>query len=204
MLNYTPYNWYWLAKDGRIYSSALQSLINKTDALYVGWLASGNTPTRWPQDVAGEETIAELAKVLAPYGLVIGTLTDIKAGIKRAIDTDAEAERLRYITAGTGQAMTYQRKVDEAKRLQADTGPATATDYPLLGASIGIDGASIQAVAAVVLGMDAAWAQIGAQIERIRLTAKQAVDDALDEAAARAVVTAIIWPSAQQGATDHE
>lgn len=198
-----PNNWYWLADDGRIYSSASQALVNKTDALHVDWLASGNIPTRWPSDDAGAQTNAELAKVLAPYGLIIGTLSDIKASLKSAVDTSAEVERLKYITAGTGQAMTYQRKVEEAKRIQADTVP-TSADYPLLAASIGIDGVSLQAVAAVVLGMDAAWAQIGAQIERIRLTAKQAVDDAQDEAAARGVVAAIVWPSAQQGAANNE
>lgn len=121
------------------------------------------------------------------------SLIHIKAAMKAGVDSAAEAERLRYITPGTGQAMTYQRKVDEAKLALADTNPSTES-YPLLAASLSIDGVDIAAVAAVVLAMDAAWAQIGAAIERIRLTAKQAVDDAADEATARAVVEQLAWP----------
>lgn len=142
------------------------------------------------------------ASFLPPFEKAL-SLDAFKASLKSSVDAAAETERLKYITAGTGQAMTYQRKVDEAKQLQNDTAP-TASNYPLLAASIGIDGANLQAVAAVILGMDAAWAQIGAQIERLRLTAKQAVDVAEDEAAAHAVVNAIVWPSAQQGGTDNE
>lgn len=122
-------------------------------------------------------------------------LSEVKAQIKRAIDDAAELERLKYITAGAGQAMTYQRKVEEARRLQAAIAAEEEIvpgDYPLLSASLGIDGETLADVAGVVLGMDAAWAQIGAAIETARLAGKKAVDDAGDEAAARAVVVA--WP----------
>lgn len=41
----------------------------------------------------------------------------------------------------------------------------------------------------------AQWQQIGAMIESIRLGAKRDIDAAEDEASARAIVDAIIWPS---------
>lgn len=124
------------------------------------------------------------------------SLVATKTAIKRQIDANAEAERLRYITPGEGQALTYSRKVEEAKRAMAENNPESA-NYPMLAASLGIDGDTLKAVAEVVLTMDAQWAIIGSQIEHTRLAAKQAVEAAEDEAAARAIVDAIVWPSAQ-------
>lgn len=119
-------------------------------------------------------------------------LAALKALLKQEIDTAAEAERLKYITPGAGQAMTYARKVEQAKAAQADADPEPG-DYPLLAASIGIDGGDVLAVAATVLSMDAAWEQIGAGIEAARLNGKRAVDLAETAEAARAVE--VIWPS---------
>lgn len=198
-----PNNWHWLSDDGRIYSSAVQALVSKTNAHYVDWLTSGNIPTRWPQDNAGEQTDAELAKVLAPYRLVIGTLSDIKAGLKMAIDSAAETERLKYITPGTGQAMTYQQKVAEAQGYKAATIPKPE-DYPILASEVGITAPTLSEVADTVLAAYRQWQQIGAMIEAIRLGAKRDIDAAETEAAARAVVEAIVWPSAQQGGTSNE
>ena len=81
------------------------------------------------------------------------------------------------------------RRVEAAIAAEEDVQPA---DYPLLAASLGIDGNTIAEVAAVIIAMDAAWAQIGAAIEAARLGAKQAIDAADDEATARAVAPA--WP----------
>lgn len=118
-------------------------------------------------------------------------LVAFKADRRREIDLAAEAERLKYITGGAGQAMTYSRKLEEARAAAAEEEP-DAQNYPLLAASVGIDGATVAAVAQVVLGMDAAWTVIGAAIETVRLAAKKAIDDAEDEAAVRAVEP--VWP----------
>lgn len=147
----------------------------------------------WEPDPDRGETEADDPRPFARPAL---DLAEVKAQLKAAIDEAAEAERQKYITAGAGQAMTYQRKVEEARRL-ADDGEPDPADYPLLSASVGIDGADLAAVAAVVLGMDAAWAQIGAGIETARLAAKAAIDAAETEVAARAVE--IVWPQPQQG-----
>lgn len=119
-------------------------------------------------------------------------LATLKAALKAEIDAAAERERLRYITPGAGQAMTYARKVEQAKAVLAAVDPAPA-DYPMLAASIGIDGADIMTVANVIVAMDAAWEAIGAAIEAARLNAKKAVDQAVTAAEAKAV--AVIWPS---------
>ncbi|WP_180881464.1 hypothetical protein [Brucella sp. 191011898] len=49
----------------------------------------------------------------------------------------------------------------------------------------------------IVLAAFGQWQQIGSMIESIRLGAKRDIDAAENEAAARAIVDAIVWPSAQ-------
>lgn len=120
-------------------------------------------------------------------------LDQIKAQLRRQVDMAAEAERLNYITGGAGQAMTYSRKVEEARACLAAAEPAPQ-DYPLLAATIGIDGADVVAVAQLVIAMDAQWTQIGAAIEAVRLGSKAAIDAADDEAAARAAAASVAWP----------
>ncbi len=127
----------------------------------------------------------------------------LKASLKTSIDTAAETERLKYITAGTGQAMTYQQKVDEARALKAVSNPKSE-DYPILASEVGITAPTLAEVADTVLAAYRQWQQIGAAIEAIRLGAKRDIDAAADEATARAVVDATNWPSAQQGGIGNE
>nr|WP_278434127.1 hypothetical protein [Brucella anthropi] len=191
-----PFNWYWQADDGRVYSSANQSLVPKSYQAFKNWIAEGNKPTRWPVDDNGDQTDAELSMVLKPYGLVLGTVANMKARLKALVDQAAENERLNYITPGAGQAMTYEQKVAEARAFKAASDPQAA-DYPVLSSEVGITGETLSEVAEIVLAAFALWQQIGSAIESIRLGAKRDIDAAEDEAAARAIVDAIVWPSAQ-------
>ncbi|MFT0891009.1 hypothetical protein [Pseudochelatococcus sp. G4_1912] len=125
------------------------------------------------------------APVLPPVDL-----DALKVALKAAVDAAAEVERHRYITSGSGQAMTYQAKAAEALRY-AD--PDGAGEYPFLSMEVGITGATLADVAGVVLNMHNQWQAIGSQIEQARLSAKAQIDAAPDEATARAVVP--IWPS---------
>lgn len=187
--SYDPRDWYWRAEDGRLFSSSHGALIEQSDAAFTAWAKLGD-PTTWPRDETGAQTTAALQAVLAPYGLYVG-LDALKAGLKAAIDAAAERERLKYITGGAGQAMTYARKVEQAKAVLAATDPQPA-DYPMLAASIGIDGDDLVAVASIIVALDAAWELVGGAIEAARLAAKRAVDLAEDAEAARTV--APVWP----------
>lgn len=140
-----------------------------------------------------EDAINALALVPAydSAGAIAQRLADLKERRKSEIDRDAEVERLKYITAGAGQALTYQRKVEEARAAVAEDEPSPEA-YPLLAASIGIDGEDVASVASTVIAMDAAWLQIGAAIETVRLSAKREIDSAEDEAAVLAVL--VRWP----------
>ncbi|MDG9793296.1 hypothetical protein, partial [Brucella anthropi] len=121
------------------------------------------------------------------------TLLQIKSALKVGIDAAAEAERLKYITPGHGQAMTYQQKVTEAQAFKATTNPQPS-DYPILSSEVGITAETIGEVADVVLAAFAQWQQIGAMIESVRLGAKRDIDAAADEPAARTIFDAIEWP----------
>jgi hypothetical protein len=125
-------------------------------------------------------------------------LTEVKATLRAQLDVAAETERLKYLTGGAAQAMTYQRKSEEARRYQAAVAAEAEIspgDYPMLSATIGIDGATLADVAATVLAMDEVWAVIGAAIEAARLGGKQAIDAAEDAISAQAAFDAVEWPS---------
>lgn len=143
---------------------------------------AGHRSTGWSLAFDGETVTRVHAS--APVDL-----SGLKVALRAQIDAAAEAERGRYITPGSGQAMTYQAKAAEAARFMADAG---AGDYPLLAAEVGITGETLTEVAGVVAAAHARWLAIGARIEAARLAAKAAVDVAPDETTARAVTPA--WP----------
>lgn len=189
---YNPLNWFWLRDDEMVYSSAKRAVIDQEDSLYVHWVEEGGLATPWPRDINGNQTDAALQEVLAPYGIYVSIAT-LKVGLKAQIDAAAETERLKYITTGAGQSMTYQQKVDEARAFKATSSPM-ASDYLVLSSEVGITAETLSDVADIVLAAYAQWQQIGAAIEGIRLGAKRDIDAATDEAAARAIVDAIEWP----------
>ena len=121
-------------------------------------------------------------------------LPDLKAELKAMIDAAAETERGRYITAGAGQAMTYQQKANEAVMLEDDPAPDPAA-YPLLSAEVGITAPTLAEVGAAVRLAHGQWIVLGAAIEGIRLGAKRAIDLAWTAEAAEAAA-AVTWPSA--------
>jgi len=188
---YTPENWFWLADDGRLYSSAVQGLVAEDAPAYLAW-REGHLPTPWPRDDVGAQTDEALQEVLGRYGLHVG-IDSLKAALKASVDAAAEAERMKYITPGAGQAMTYQQKASEAVMLEDDPAPDPA-DYPLLSAEVGITAPTLAEVGAVVRAAHGAWILLGAAIEAARLGAKKAIDEAEDQATARAAAE-VLWPS---------
>lgn len=130
-------------------------------------------------------------------------LYEVKTQLKQKIDNRAETERLKYITSGVGQSMTYQEKVNQAASYSGkytayladpDNNPKPNDDeYLLLKASLGIDGDTVLEVAETVTYAYLQWQQIGAGIEATRLKAKSAIDAAETLEAARAACFSIVW-----------
>jgi hypothetical protein len=67
---YNPFNWFWLADDGRIFGSAKQLIVDATDPDYIAWTGT-NVATPWPRDIAGNQTDQSLQDVLTSYNLWI-------------------------------------------------------------------------------------------------------------------------------------
>ncbi len=129
-------------------------------------------------------------------------LNNLKAQAKLEIDRQAEAQRMKYMTAGEGKAAVYLEKIEEADKYRSDAiteaalypaGADTLIDgktlesivserYTLLAATIGIDGATLDDVVQVVEGMKAQWKAIAADIERKGKMAQMAVEDAASAA----------------------
>lgn len=156
-------------------------------------LTPGDTNGLAPVVRAAVEAWISDGKPVLPYEPPPVDLGDLKASLKAQIDADAEAERLKYITPGAGQAMAYLQKAMEATAYLGETDPDPA-DYPLLAAEVGITGDTIADVAAVVDAHYQAWRVIGAAIEQARLGGKAAVDAAETVEDAQAAYDAVTWP----------
>ncbi|KRB51781.1 hypothetical protein ASE04_09615 [Rhizobium sp. Root708] len=143
--------------------------------------------------IDGGFTISEPPSPELPETPEPPTLDEIKSWLKAGIDSAAENERLKYITPGFGQAMTYMQKAAEAARYLATVEPEPA-DYPMLSAEVGITAETLAGVATVVNDAYTQWQMIGAAIESIRLSAKASIGDASSEATARAIFEAVAWP----------
>lgn len=117
------------------------------------------------------------------------------------VDEDAERVRLRYLTPGSGMAMTYAEKRDQANAVHS-MGEAAATamsaqeqvaQFPTLAASVGLEAPTLWACAQLVIAKSEAWATLSHAIERTRLVGKKAISEASDAATARAAYEAIEW-----------
>jgi hypothetical protein len=152
-------------------------------ALPFEWVSCG-------PDITTDHTYEE-GVFVAPSAADLAT---VKAWITLQVDSEAEAQRLKYITGGSGQAMTYAEKAAQAKAVLAATDPQPA-DYPLLAAEIGITATTLLDVAAVVDTAYRQWLTIGGMIEACRLSAKKEIGAAVTAEAAHAAFAALSWPA---------
>jgi hypothetical protein len=125
MNTYIPQNWYWRKADGTIVSSAAQGIVPADDSAYVAFLTADGTPTPYPKDEAGEESEAELAAVLKPYGLHVSQgAARHEEILARLAEIDAASIRpLRAVANGTATAFDTQKLADldsEAAALRAE------------------------------------------------------------------------------------
>lgn len=109
-------------------------------------------------------------------------LTFYKRAGRFLIDVTAEQARLRYVTAGSGQAMVYLKKGDEADAYVLAGYPADTSGYPFIEAEINATGKTKEVAADDIVAQRNAWVILGASIEEERLGGKKAIDDATDEA----------------------
>jgi hypothetical protein len=127
----------------------------------------------------------------------------LKSSLKAQVDGDAERERLKLITAGSGQAMEYQEAYSQAQAALNANGTAKPSDYPMLAATIGVDidpdtgkpATDVLGVARSVKAAYEAFLKAGAAIRGVRLQSKAEINASADADMARAAYDAIKWPA---------
>lgn len=122
-------------------------------------------------------------------------LDPVKAELKAKLGADAEAARLRFITAGSGKSLSYQEKLAEARLILDDPDDIDAILVPILAAEAVARGITIKQAAENVHAAYLSFKAIEAQINAMSIIAAKAISDASDAAAARAAYEAITWPA---------
>ncbi|HEX8384168.1 hypothetical protein [Sphingomonas sp.] len=133
------------------------------------------------------------ALITVPHAVVASVelnLVALRTALAARVDADAEAMRMRFLTPGAGQAMTYQRKEAEARAYLADAG----APVPFLAAEAPARGMTIEALAVEVVDRANAWTAIGSTIEALRLGAKGGVEIATTLGSILAAAT-VTWPA---------
>ena len=163
------------------------------------------TKEQWKEFLKNQGLRKWIAGEVVEYTPPEPSLSEIKKQLKQQVDTDAERERLKYITSGVGQSMTYQEKYNQAvdyskkyiahKQTPDELPEPNENDYLLLKASLGIDGDTLIEVAATITYSYAIWQQIGAAIEAKRLETKALIDEAKSVEDAKSIFETMKWPS---------
>ena len=115
-----------------------------------------------------------LGLIVVPYAVIADGKFDIealRAAMNLFVDASAEAFRLQFLTAGAGQAMTYQRKEAEARAWLLDNTART----PFLVAEASSCGVTIAELVPVVIARADQWEVVGALIEGERMGAKDKI-----------------------------
>lgn len=115
---------YWTRANGMVYASERNIEISADDEEYQAWLVAGGLPTAYPKDKNGNENVAELDAVLAPYGL---RASQLSAEEQRRAAYEKEADPLFE------EAQFYQTEADGHKALgnneQAAEAEAKALEF---------------------------------------------------------------------------
>jgi len=149
--------------------------------------------------IAGPTYQIESTRVLRVWQVAPRDLATVKARARDEISAAAEATRTRYVTPGSGKAMSYQQVAAEALtflNIARDSGLAAANAQTFLFLSARVASGRYPDIAAAAAGVNATeaqWAMIGAEIDRIEDAAKLSIDAAITvEQVAGAVPT--VWP----------
>ncbi len=143
--------------------------------------------TDWP------EVPEMVTRYVAAWSPAEPDLAVLKADALRRIDVSAETYRLQFLTGGSGQAMAYQQKLDEARAKIANPSIADAS-IPHIVAEAEATGMTKAEKATQIVATFEAWQPISAVIEGRRAAAKVAVESA-ETAEAVAAAAAVDWSS---------
>jgi hypothetical protein len=118
-------------------------------------------------------------------------IATVKAEAKTAVSVGAEQARGKYITTGSGKAMSYQQVAAEAVRYVATNGTGA---YPFLQARVTSGRyADLAAAATGTLAIEQQWATVGSSIDMLEDKAKMSIDAATTVEQIQAA-TQVTWP----------
>ncbi|KQS84345.1 hypothetical protein [Rhizobium sp. Leaf383] len=115
-------------------------------------------------------------------------LTPIRDAALARIDREAEATRGIFMTLGSGQAMVYDQKRDEAENFMRDQ-DINHGEIPHLVAEAAMNQITLFDQAVIYLTMRQQWLTVSPMIEDRRLAAKAAVSLAMTPAEIEAAAT---------------
>ncbi|HEV2501593.1 MAG TPA: DUF4376 domain-containing protein [Mesorhizobium sp.] len=185
MSNFNPHDWYWLADDGRLYSSLRKKLVTnpETDEAYAAWLGGDRRPTRWPAEDNGDQSDAALAAVLGPYGLTVWSLPLKAQLVAYAADKRWQIET-GGITVGGARLDTSRESQSMITGAYAfsQANPAASISYKAASGWVVMDAATLAAIATAVgthvQACFATEAAVAAAIEAGTIKTKAQVDAA--------------------------
>lgn len=197
---FNPKDWYWLADDGRLFSSSRVSLVDKKDKAFVAWFDGSRNPTRWPEDDNGEQTYESLQEVLTPYGLIAAPSALEALRQRRISELSISCERAiigGFVSEALGESHTYPSNIKDQINLM---GSVTASILPGLPADWQTpfwvcDGSGVWAYKM----HSAEQIQEAGRVGKAHVVAKQSTLDALTSEVLSAnteeEIVAVVWPS---------
>lgn len=117
----------------------------------------------------------------------------IRDRLQAQIDAAAELCRNKVVTPGSGQAMTYIRKAEAARRY-LDGEPLQGPALQRITDEATRLGVTETEAAQALVDIADAWETLDATIDNIRLTSKKAVSEAGTIAEADAIIKSLTWP----------
>lgn len=147
-----------------------------------------------------EQAAGAAVRVVKTWTPVVRPAAEIRDKALASVDADAEAIRLKFITAGAGQALVYEAKRREAARwaeIVAAQGTPNPLEFPLLKARaerLNPATPDYQAVVDEWNARAAAWTAAAAAIEAVREGAKEAIAQAATGQAIFDALAGLVWP----------
>jgi hypothetical protein len=148
---------------------------------------------RWSLAVVARPTRETLLALESDADFLVWARNQRLAPFLRNLVEHAEEARLRFITPGSGKALTYQEKSMELDRYDAVVAAGSvpvADDFPL----VGVSGGSLEDAMEAVRLRRNAWRQAAAQIEKLYAEAKAEIQKTETREEARIVLKSITWP----------
>ena len=118
----------------------------------------------------------------------------------KRVDDKCEEARSKILTDSITMSTIYAEKKSEAKDYlaqgyKAGSNPAPEGQYPLMEASVGVDGDNLDEVSMTIITKSKDFIKIAAAIESQRLKVKKQIRNASDISSKKAVFDNVVWGS---------